>query len=351
MKRPFYSWLPFVVAGLLISCGENPQPQEVLTPEQMYQQAQLLLKPNVEHEEPDFKGALELLKKAAEAGYTRACVDMAGIYMGGSKDGSIKADAKLAFQWAAKAAAQGDAVANYLCAQLLLIDGQEQAATPYLDKAIAARLPDAYLLKAFVLLDPPHIKDILRIYDQSQRGSIMQQMAAQKSLDRIVHAKDNAEFLRYLTEAAHAGSPNALYILSRYYVAKKDPLAIQWLTEAAQCGHPVIVSKAAYTLATQYDSNSTLGIQPNVETALHWYKISADAGDARAQYILALRLLAGEGVEANEPQGEALLRLAAGQDYPPAIEALVHYLFRKDSDAHAQEIEAWVQRLNMLLQK
>ena len=326
--------VPLLFSVLCCSCSEEtastPSPTN---PAALYEQALALLKPNVENAEPDVKGALALLEKAARAGHVRACLDMAGIYMEGSKDGSVKADAKAAFFWASKAAALGDSTADYLCALLLLTEGKTQAAAPYLDKALSAHLAEAYLLKAFILLDSEHVADILRIYAHTRRGSIMQQMEAQKSLDRIMRVRFNDSFLQTLTAAAQAGSPDAMYFLGRYYIIQKDSAAISWLTKAAESGHPATVAKAAYTLATQYEDD--------LPTAMRWYKIAADSGDARAQYMLALRLLSGDGVEANVQQGEALLRLAAGQHYAPAVEQLIRYLFAQDAEAYADEIHAW----------
>lgn len=335
--------LPLLLALFCCACSEPSElPAPAENSESLYEKARSLLQPNADHEKPDYKGALALLEKAARAGHVRACVDMAGIYLDGSIDGTVKPDAKAAYTWAAKAAALGDATADYLCAFLLLSEGKLNEATPFLDKAIAANVAEAYLLKAFTQLDAAHIRDILRIHAHTHRGLIMQQMEAQKSLDRIVRAKFNDTFLQSLTAAANAGCPDALYLLSRYYVMSKDPLATSWLTKATQCGHPATVAKAAYTLATQH--------QDDLQVSLRWYKLAAEAGDARAQYILALRLLSGEGMTANEQQGEAMLRLSAGQHYTPAVEQLVRFLFSKDPEAHADEIHAWQQVLQKLAQ-
>ncbi len=333
--------LPLWLTLFYCACSEQSE-QSVLTDnvDSLYEKARLLLQPNAENEKPDYRGALALLEKAARAGHVRACVDMAGIYLDGSKDGSVKPDAKAAFTWAAKAASLGDATADYLCAFLMLSEGKLNEAAPFLEKAVAAHVAEAYLLKAFTQLDAAHIQDILRIYAHTHRGRIMQQMEAQKSLERIIRAKFNDAFLQSLTAAADAGSPDAMYLLSRYYVMSNPRLAITWLTKATQCGHPATVAKAAYTLATQYEDD--------LQVALRWYKLAAEAGDARAQYIVALSLLNGEGMPVNEQQGEAMLRLSAGQHYTPAVEQLVRFLFSKDPEAHANEIHAWQQVLQKL---
>lgn len=333
--------LPLLVSLLCCACSDKAElPPPAENAESLYEKARGLLQPNADNEKPDYKGALALLEKAARAGHVRACVDMAGIYLEGSKDGSVKPDAQVAYTWAAKAAALGDVTADYLCAFLLLSDGKWDKAAPFLDKAIAANVAEAHLLKAFTELDAAHIRDILRIYAHTHRGRIMQQMEAQKSLDRIVRTKFNDAFLQSLTAAADAGSPDAMYLLSRYYVMSNPRLAITWLTKATQCGHPATVAKAAYTLATQYEDD--------LPVALRWYKLAAEAGDARAQYIVALSLLNGEGMPVNEQQGEAMLRMSAGQHYTPAVEQLVRFLFSKDPEAHANEIHAWQQVLQKL---
>lgn len=281
MKRSFSSLLPFVVSSFLVSCGTEEKESPPLTPEQMYEQAGVLLKPHAEREKPDYQGALKLLQESANRGYLPAIIDLAGVYMEGSSDGSVKKDPQKAFQLYTLAATRGSADAQYYCGLLLEKERNIDAAIPY------------------------------------------------------------------YRNAAKAGLPEAKYRLGRILITKNDPEAVSLIQEAAQSRRATTVAEASYTLAWIYEKG-LLNVPSDLNKAVEMYMRSADAGDARSQYIIALMLIEGENLTQDDAKGEALLRLSAGQDYIPAIEALVFYLSQKDSTAYAQEISAWRQRLNSL---
>ena len=98
----------------MVACGTDEK-TPVLTPEQMYEQAGILLKPHAEREKPDYQGALKLLQESANHGYLPAIIDLAGVYMEGSSDGTVKKDPQKAFQLYMLAASRGSADAQYYC--------------------------------------------------------------------------------------------------------------------------------------------------------------------------------------------------------------------------------------------
>lgn len=100
------SCLAFAALLTLASCDREAAAERVpQTAQEMYARAQELIRPNVEHAESDFKGALEWLQKAADAGYLQAQTDLAALYLEGGK--GIEKNAGLAHEWFSKAAAQG----------------------------------------------------------------------------------------------------------------------------------------------------------------------------------------------------------------------------------------------------
>ena len=81
-----------------------------------------------------------------------------------------------------------------------------------------------------------------------------------------------------------------------------------------------------------------------------WYEKGALAGDALAQHIFAEMLLLGDPVEKDSERGLAMLRMAAGQDYKPAMVRLVHVLRNgKNAGDNEKEAEAWAARLQELV--
>ncbi len=71
----------------------------------MYDKAQQLLKPNVEHDASDYAGAMKYLLQAAEGGLLRAQLDLGGIYFAGGH--GVQTDPQKAYNWFSLAAAQG----------------------------------------------------------------------------------------------------------------------------------------------------------------------------------------------------------------------------------------------------
>lgn len=90
---------------LVLSACRNEESAEPATPQAMYDKAQVLLKPNVEHDSSDYAGAMRYLLQAAEEGLLRAQLDLGGIYFAGGH--GVAADPQKAYNWFSLAAAQG----------------------------------------------------------------------------------------------------------------------------------------------------------------------------------------------------------------------------------------------------
>lgn len=166
----------------------------------------------------------------------------------------------------------------------------------------------------------------------------------------LLHEQKLQEAIPYLRAASDAGVAEAQYELARILLQENVPAAVALFRKAAESQRPKIVASASYMLGIIYLKGYS-DIQADMKQAIPWLIRSADAGDARAQYMVALMYLTGDNMTVDEKKGEAMLRLSAGQDYQPAIEVLASYLFRKDPEAHADEIKAWSDRLQELQQK
>ena len=114
---------------------------------------------------------------------------------------------------------------------------------------------------------------------------------------------------------------------------------VEWLVKASG-----VVPQAATALGNIYYQYLN-----DAETAAAWYEKGAMAGDPRAQHVFAEMLLLGEPVEKDSERGLAMLRMAAGQDYAPAIARLINVLRNGKAAAdNEKEAAAWSARLQEL---
>lgn len=272
----------------LAACEQKDTPATPRTPEEMYAHVQYLLKPHVEGESSDFAGAMQWLRKAAEAGHLQAQTDLGGIYLQGGK--GVEANPQEAFRWFSKAADQGSNEARiYLGSMLATGQGCSKdvpQALAHLRQAATAQLPEAHYRLAMLLLQ----------------------------------------------ENAPATYPEALDLLARAAAGKSLHTA----------------ALAARALGNIY-AKGNAGVQVDMTQAAHWYKQAARGGDARSQLVYAIMLLDGQWVQKDEQQGMAMLRLAAGQDYPQAIALLINLLRNAPNAADNEpEAAAWASRLESL---
>lgn len=258
---------------MLVAC-ENKDADEPSTPQAMYDMAQTLLKPNVENAQSDFDGAMQWLRKSAEAGWLRAQLDLGGIYYAGGH--GVKPDALQAQQWFARAAAQGSKEAEVFLGML--------------------------------------------------------------QYDGLLGQKDVEAALRHWREAADAGIAEGQYRLGRILAQSEQTRkeGVEWLVKAS-----ALVPQAATALGNLYYK-----YLEDASAAAAWFEKGAMAGDPLAQHIFAEMLLLGEPVAKDEERGMAMLRMAAGQDYMPAMARLINILRNgKNARENESEAAAWETRL------
>lgn len=278
-------FLPLFLLCLLAACQpEKKAAAEPKTPQEMYDHALALLRPNAEHDASDTAGALLWLRRAAEAGLLQAQTDLGGLYLSGGRDGQIKPDAAEAYKWFTAAAAQGSKEAH-LFLGMLAYDGQgtekdEEAALRHWRIAADADIADAQFRLGRVLARSP---------ETAEEGRTL--------------------LRRAVREGQRGGIPQAATALGAIY-------------------------------------HKGVNIPPDAMEAAKWYQRGATGGDPLAQLVYAQMLLVGEPVARDEQRGMAMLRMAAGQDYPQAIALLINLLRNApDAAAHEKEAEAWCKRL------
>lgn len=258
---------------MLVAC-ENKDADEPSTPQAMYDMAQTLLKPNVENAQSDFDGAMQWLRKSAEAGWLRAQLDLGGIYYAGGH--GVKPDALQAQQWFARATAQGSKEAEVFLGML--------------------------------------------------------------QYDGLLGQKDVEAALRHWRVAADAGIAEGQYRLGRILAQSEQTRkeGVEWLVKAS-----AQVPQAATALGNLYYK-----YLEDASAAAAWFEKGAMAGDPLAQHIFAEMLLLGEPVAKDEERGMAMLRMAAGQDYMPAMARLINILRNgKNARENESEAAAWETRL------
>lgn len=258
---------------MLVAC-DNKDADEPSSPQAMYDLAQNLLKPNVENAQSDFDGAMQWLRKSAEAGWLRAQLDLGGIYYAGGH--GVKPDALQAQQWFARAAAQGSKEAEVFLGML--------------------------------------------------------------QYDGLLGQKDVEAALRHWRVAADAGIAEGQYRLGRILAQSEQTRkeGVEWLVKAS-----AQVPQAATALGNLYYK-----YLEDASAAAAWFEKGAMAGDPLAQHIFAEMLLLGEPVAKDEERGMAMLRMAAGQDYMPAMARLINILRNgKNARENESEAAAWETRL------
>lgn len=273
MKRSLLLLVPLLLCACQKDDAGHPS-----SPQAMYDRAQTLLKPNVEHAESDFAGAMEWLRKSAEGGLLRAQLDLGGIYYAGGH--GLEADARQAYGWFQKAAAQGSKEAEVFLG-LLQYEGR----------------------------------------------------LGQKNVEAA---------MQHWRRAAEAGIAEGQYRLGRL-LAQADETrqeGVEWLVKASSA-----VPQAATALGNLYYK-----YLEDATTSAAWYEKGALAGDALAQHIYAEMLLLGEPVAKDMERGMAMLRMAAGQDYKPAMARLINILRNgKNAKDNESEASAWDARLQELM--
>lgn len=154
--------------------------------------------------------------------------------------------------------------------------------------------------------------------------------------------KDAESAMKHWRIAAEAGIAEGQYRLGRLLAQdeKSRQEGVDWLVKASAA-----VPQAATALGNLYYK-----YLEDASTSAAWYEKGALAGDALAQHIFAEMLLLGDPVPRDSERGMAMLRMAAGQDYKPAMARLINILRNgKAAKENESEAAAWDARLQELM--
>ncbi len=143
--------------------------------------------------------------------------------------------------------------------------------------------------------------------------------------------------------AADAKIPEAMHYVGHAWVHDAEHVqeGISYLAHAAAAG----VGAAACELGYLYAAGTELIAQDEAK-ALHWFSRAAALGEARALYVMGCCYQSGEGVVKDADKALASFRLSAGQDFVPAMHALVTILsFDGATVEMLNEAKEWKKRI------
>ena len=345
---------PLLMPLLILTACHDQDGQASETPEAMYEHARALLMPAVSRETADVAGALEWMRKSAEAGYLRAQLDLGGLYMYGGK--GIEKDAGKALAWFSRAVDQGFIEAETSIGDILYrgegVARDVQGALAHWRRAAEAGVADAqFRLGDFLMQSEATLAEGRQWLTKAAESGFVD---AQIQLGQLLLRSEEtaAEGLAWLAKAADAGCAEARYRLGLALIhggkAEDAPRGLELLTQAADDTAGNGLKDAARNLGFIY-ANGYAGVRRDLSEAARWYRLAAEKGDSRAQMVYGLMLINGEGVAVDFDRGVNYIRLAAGQDLPAAIRLLIGLLESSpQASDFSAEIEAWKARLSRL---
>jgi hypothetical protein len=155
----------------------------------------------------------------------------------------------------------------------------------------------------------------------------------------------NSEYVSHLKRHIENGVPEAMNELGEAYVDRKfakslrlvlsAKRAVKLWEKAAQLGN----AEAMYNLAFSFEKGR--GVKLNLKKAMHFYRMSADMGDAVSQKRLGVLLCNLKNFE----EGFRYVKLSAEQGWTPGERELGWcYELGDGVDADVQEAKHWFMR-------
>ena len=276
----------------------------------------LTLKKYIDEGWPGSPRDLGEVQAEAEKGNADAQYELAALYAGGV--GGVTQSTKTAHQWAAKAAAQGHAGAQYylgICHE----EGRNVSRS-------SAKAKEWYLKAAA----------------QNHAG-------AQNNLAAMLEeAKAVEEAGPLYVKAAKGGSANGCYNLARLIetgaggLGEANPRgAFEYFEKAARMGH----GPAQNNLGLMYQTGT--GVKADLEEAVRWYQHAANQGNLDGQFNLGLMTFKGEGgLKADKVKTFVLWGRAAMKAHPQAAEnlaELANQLTEEEKKQGRDEVGKWTQ--------
>lgn len=228
MKRGFGLGCVLVAELILSACGEENRkvPQ---SPQEMYEYAKTLLKPNVESDASDFEGALQWTRKAAEMNFLPAVMDMGALYMYGGK--GVKPDSASARKWYNKAVELGSREAHWFLGTLDYESARDiESALKHWRIAAESGIADAqYRLGRILSQKTESLSEGIQWLEKAarigQKGGVPQACTALANLHMTGAngaPKDAAKAVQLYKAASGGGDPLAQLVYAELLLAGAD---------------------------------------------------------------------------------------------------------------------------------
>ncbi len=267
--------------------------------------------------EADGKKAFDWFLKAAEQGNVVAMRHVANTYYNGNE--SIAKDADLAYEWAKKTAALGDASATNLLAICYLLGiGTEKNEEEGLRCMRAAA----------DMMHTGAISNLSYYYLHGEHGL----------------TPDPQMAFSYCLKAAEAGAPSSMVDLAIIHyiegvgVVPNKELAFEWMKKAAELRHPLAMSNLSYF----YRKGE--GVETDYEQAYIWAERAMRRGLPAGAFNLALLYLNGLGRDVDMEKGVDLLEDAAGHGEKDAYDTLLE-IFTSEEFSDPERVQFYKEHL------
>ena len=273
----------------------------------------------------DESHGLQLIRQAADAGFSMAMLGLANAYANGQ---GIPKDLTQAHSWWRKASDLGQADAMYALA-FSFADGRgvpknQAEAVGWLRKAAElghpasmSSLGDFYAAGHGVAKDELVATQWYRKAAEAGETYAMVNLGWRYDNGRGV-AKDEAQAVQWYRKAAEARDADAMVNLGVAYakgrgVTKDEAQAVQWNRKAAELGH----AGAMVNLGNLYAAG--VGVAKDEAQATQWYRKAADGGNATAMFNLGNMYSSGRGITKDKAQAVQWYRKAAEAGYVDAM--------------------------------
>jgi len=168
------------------------------------------------------------------------------------------------------------------------------------------------------------------------------------------HRKDIKTAVKWFKRALNIqnmdeGCGKCAYEMAQLYEVGYPPVVYQddnYALELYVQGAELHNAQAQYKLGESFE-RGYLGCPVDAAQSIHWYTVSSEGGDARAQFALAGWYLTGaQGImDSNDQEAYRYCLLSAKQEYPKAEYALGYfYEMGIGIDANLEESKAWYKK-------
>lgn len=277
---------------------------------------------------PEVKAAYTLARKAADAGYDPAKVN---VYMCLKHGVGVKKDEKEAERYILEACKSKGFIPRFkwlqLSGRLTTFADRERPEV----KAEVERGNDHVVYFISVLASTPAEKQEW-LLKAAQLGN----PEALYALSAMASQKDPKASLELLKEAIKVHSADAMYALG---VALTDADPNSELMKAAGIGHDDVAGRHLLKLAGMLGSSSAqfwlghvyhdgvFGVTQDDAASYRWFEKGAQSGSVLCATAQGVMLLRGIGTEKDEKKGLAYLNMAANAGNPDAVMALAYAVY------------------------